>query len=297
VPLEKSFEAAVVERVNLHKPPDDSRVYHLITSFPVIPARKRWGQHFLASAATADRIVAAARVSSSDTVLEVGPGEGALTRPLAAKAARLLAIEIDPLRADVLSAEWRNDGRVRIACGDALEKPFRAWLAEAGFPPPAVMVANLPYNAATPILARALEEPDAIARVVATVQREVAQRIVARAGSEHYGYLSVRAAAFARGRILFDLPPGAFRPRPKVTSSILELVPLEVPIDPALRNRALALASLGFRGRRKTLPNALSSSAPREVWEKALAAIGKGARIRAEELSLEDYLALAERLP
>jgi 16S rRNA (adenine1518-N6/adenine1519-N6)-dimethyltransferase len=297
VPLQESFEAAVVERVNLHEPPDNSRFYHLITSFPVIPARKRWGQHFLASAATADRIVAAARVSSCDIVLEVGPGEGALTRPLAAKAARLLAIEIDPLRAEVLSAEWRGDGRVRIACGDALEKPFRAWLAEAGFPPPAVMVANLPYNAATPILTRALEEPDAIARVVATVQREVAQRFVARAGSEHYGYLSVRAAAFARGRILFDLPPGAFRPRPKVTSSVLELTPRQEPFEAVRRDRALALASLGFRGRRKTLPNALQSAAPREIWERALVAIGKDPRVRAEELSIEDYLALAERVP
>jgi 16S rRNA (adenine1518-N6/adenine1519-N6)-dimethyltransferase len=263
----------------------------------VIPARKRWGQHFLASAATADRIVAAARISSSDTVLEVGPGEGALTRPLAARAARLLAIEIDPLRAEALAAEWRGAGRVRIACGDALHKPFGVWLAEAGFPLPAVMVANLPYNMATPILTRALEEPDAIARIVATVQREVAQRFIARAGSEHYGFLSVRTAAFARGRILFELPQGAFRPQPNVTSSVLELMPLETPIEAARRDRALALASLGFRARRKTLANALSSAAPREAWERALAAIGKDARIRAEELSLGDYVSLAERVP
>ena len=135
----------------------------------MIPARKRWGQHFLASAATADRIVAAARLAPSDTVLEVGPGEGALTRPLAARAARVLAIEIDPLRAQALSAALAEGGRVRIVRGDALDKPFWAWLAEAGFPAPAVMVASLPYNAATPILTRALAEPAAIARIVATV--------------------------------------------------------------------------------------------------------------------------------
>jgi 16S rRNA (adenine1518-N6/adenine1519-N6)-dimethyltransferase len=263
----------------------------------VIPARKRWGQHFLASASTADRIVAVARVALSDTVLEVGPGEGALTRPLAAKAARLLAIEIDPLRAEALAAEWKGDERVRITCGDALDKPFGAWLAEAGFPAPAVMVANLPYNAATPILRRAVEEPEAIARVVATVQREVAKRVVARAGTESYGYLSVCVAAFASGRILFDLPPGAFRPRPKVISSVLELVMRQAPLDPIRRSRALALASLGFRARRKTLANALASAAPRETWEKTLAAIGRAARVRAEELSLEDYLALAELVP
>ena len=160
-----------------------------------------------------------------------------------------------------------------------------------------MLVANLPYNAATQILTRALEEPDAIARIVATVQREVARRFVAKPGTEDYGYLSVRAAAFATGRILFDLPPGAFRPRPKVVSSVLELTPLSAPLDPERRSRALALASLGFRMRRKTLPNALSSAAPRETWEKALAQIGKDARVRAEVLSLDDYLALADLVP
>lgn len=265
--------------------------------FSVIPARKRWGQHFLASAATADRIVAAARVSPADTVLEVGPGDGALTRPLSARARRLLAIEIDPLRAQALAFDFAGNERVRIERGDALEKPFGAWLAGAGLTAPAVLVANLPYNVATAILTRALEEPESISRIVATVQREVARRFVARAGSEHYGYLSVRAAAFARGRILFDLPPGAFRPRPKVESSVLELTPLEAPLGPVRRGRALGLASLGFRARRKTLANALASAAPRETWEKALAEIGQDARVRAEELSIEDYLALADRVP
>ncbi|HEV2063195.1 MAG TPA: 16S rRNA (adenine(1518)-N(6)/adenine(1519)-N(6))-dimethyltransferase RsmA [Thermoanaerobaculia bacterium] len=263
----------------------------------MIPIRKRWGQHFLAGGATAERIVAAARIGPGDTVVEVGPGDGALTRPLAARAGRLLAIEIDPLRAEALARELAPDPRVRIERGDALEKPFGAWLAGAGFVPPAVLVANLPYNAATPILTRALEEPGSIGRVVATVQREVARRFVAKPGSEHYGFLSVRTAAFATGRVLFDLPPGVFRPRPKVMSSVLELTPRTAPLDAELRRRALALASLAFRTRRKTLPNALSSAGPRGAWEKALAEIGKDARVRAQVLSLEDYLALAERVP
>ena len=263
----------------------------------MIPARKRWGQHFLASGATAERIAEAARVSPGDTVLEVGPGDGALTRPLLARAARLLGIEIDPLRAVALAAQLAGEPRARIVEGDALARPFSAWLAESGLPAPAILVANLPYNVATAILTRALEEPAAIARIVATVQREVARRFVARPDTEHYGYLSVRAAAFASSRVLFDLPPAAFRPRPKVASSVLELTPRIAPLDPVRRSRALHLASLGFRLRRKTLPNALSSAAPREKWEKALAAIGRDARVRAEVLSLEDFLALAELLP
>jgi 16S rRNA (adenine1518-N6/adenine1519-N6)-dimethyltransferase len=260
----------------------------------VIPARKRWGQHFLARGETAERIVAAARLTPSDTVLEVGPGDGALTRPAAALALRVLAIEIDPWRAAALEGEFASDPRVRIVRGDALERPFESWLTLAGWEGPAIFLANLPYNAATPILLAALQEPDAIARAVVTVQREVGRRLSARPGQDAYGYLSVRAAALARARTLFDLPPGAFRPRPKVISSVVELVPRSPAIEAGLRERAMGLASLGFRSRRKTLANALSPAGTRAGWEDALAAIGKGPRVRAEELSFEDYLKLAE---
>ena len=263
----------------------------------MIPARKRWGQHFLARGETAERIVAAARLTPADTVLEVGPGDGALTRPAASLARRVLAIEIDPLRAAALEEEFASSSRVRIARGDALERPFGSWLTEAGWDPPAVFLANLPYNAATPILLAAISEPGVIARAVVTVQREVGLRLSARPGQDAYGYLSVRASAYARARILFDLPPGAFRPRPKVTSSVVELVPRDPALAAAVRDRAIGLASLGFRTRRKTLANALSSAGARAEWESALARLGKDPRVRAEELSLEDYLKLAELAP
>ncbi len=259
----------------------------------MIPYRKRWGQHFLVHAATADRIADAARLTADDTVIEVGPGAGALTRPLLARAGRVLSIEIDPLRAEALRVELSGEPRFRLLAGDALERPFSGWLSEAGWEPPAVLVANLPYNVATPILLAAIAEPAAVRRSVATVQKEVAQRFAARPGSEHYGYLSVRAAAFARVRILFDLPPGAFRPRPKVTSTVFELVPRDETLPDARRDRAIALASLAFQMRRKTLPNALAAAGGREVWEAALERLGKDRRARAEELSLEDFLALA----
>jgi 16S rRNA (adenine1518-N6/adenine1519-N6)-dimethyltransferase len=236
-------------------------------------------------------------VGAGSTVLEVGPGDGALTRPIASRGAILVAIEIDPLRAEERSQEFARDDRVSVLQGDVLDLSFAEWLAKAGRQGPAVLLANLPYNAATPILSRAIEEPEAISRCVATVQREVARRFVARPGDEAYGYLSVRAAAFARGRILFDLPPAAFRPRPRVFSSVLELEPRSPALDGGLRRRALALASLGFRSRRKTLANALASAAPRATWERALGELGKTSRVRAEELSIEDYLGLARRVP
>lgn len=262
----------------------------------MIPARKRWGQHFLIRPETARRIADASRVGPGDTVFEVGPGEGALTRPLAERAGRVLAVEIDPLRADALGRELAGTRNVRLLRGDVLERSFASWLAEAGLSPPAILVSNLPYNVATPILMRALEEEGTFSRAVATVQKEVARRFCAVAGSPDYGYLSVRAAAFARARILFDLAPGAFRPPPRVTSSVLELVPRTPAIDPEIRDRALTLASLAFRFRRKTLVNALSSVVGRGLVESALEELGRGPKARAEELSLPDYVALAGRI-
>jgi 16S rRNA (adenine1518-N6/adenine1519-N6)-dimethyltransferase len=266
---------------------------------PRFPARKRWGQHFLASPETARRIVDAARVGPDDCVLEIGPGEGALTHILAERARRVVAVEIDPLRAEALAVQFEADPDAKVAVlkGDALERPPAEWLAEGGCASGGILVANLPYNVATPILFAALESGDRIRRAVATVQREVARRFVASPGDEGYGYLSIRAAALADGRILFDLPPGAFRPRPRVMSSVLELVPRPDALPPGLARRALTLASLGFNARRKTLPNALSSAASREFWEAKLAGIGKTARVRAEELSLDDFVALARDWP
>jgi len=132
--------------------------------------------------------------------------------------------------------------------------------------------------------------------VVGTVQKEVARRFAAVPGSEGYGYLSVRAAAFARARVLFDLPPGAFRPPPKVKSSVLELTPRSTGIGSEERKGALHLASLAFRRRRKTVPNALSSAADRRQVERELVELGRNPRARPEDLSLDDYIALAGRL-
>ncbi len=183
------------------------------------PARKRWGQHFLARPEIAERIVDAARVSGDDVVLEVGPGDGALTRPLARRAGRVVAVEIDPLRAERLRRELVEDARLTVWTGDVMQRTFREWLDAAGVEGPAILVANLPYNVGTRILTAAVEEPETIRRAVATVQAEVADRFLARPGEEGYGYLSVRTAAHATGRRLFDLPPAAFRPRPRVHST------------------------------------------------------------------------------
>jgi 16S rRNA (adenine1518-N6/adenine1519-N6)-dimethyltransferase len=260
----------------------------------MIPARRRWGQNFLVHPETARRIVLAAELSAEESVIEVGPGDGALTGLLLEAARRVLAIEIDPARAAALARRLGKapEDRLRIRQGDALQKRYAEHLAEEGWEPPAVLVANLPYNVATPLLTQAVEEPGAISRIVATVQREVADRLTARAGDAAYGFLSIRTAAFARARRLFDIPPGAFRPTPKVVSSVVAIRPDSSPPSPH-RARALALASRAFHARRKVLPNALAGEGTRETWVRALGEIGKDARARAEELSYEDWLALA----
>jgi 16S rRNA (adenine1518-N6/adenine1519-N6)-dimethyltransferase len=175
-----------------------------------------------------------------------------------------------------------------------LDRPISAWVGQAGLPLPTVVVANLPYNAATAILSRAIEDFVSVSRIVATVQREVARRWVATPGSDDYGYLSVRAALFSRAEILFDIPAGSFQPRPKVVSSVLRLVPKAPPVAGPVLARVLAIASASFQMRRKNLPNALAGIGLRRSWAEALDRCGLSPNSRAEELSAADFVRLEE---
>ena len=257
------------------------------------PPLRRWGQNFLVDPAAAARIVAAAAIRPEESVVEIGPGDGALTRLLAGTGGNILAVEIDPLRAEALRAEFASAFNVAIEAGDALERPIAERLAARGLAPPAAVVGNLPYNVATPILRAAVRERAAVSRIVATVQKEVAERLVARPGADGYGYLSVETAFFADAEILFDLRPGAFRPRPKVVSAVVRLRPKPPPASGPALERLIDLVSRAFRSRRKTLANALAAGASRRIWEEALAAMGKSRSIRAEELAPGDFVALA----
>jgi 16S rRNA (adenine1518-N6/adenine1519-N6)-dimethyltransferase len=227
-----------------------------------------------------------------ESVIEIGSGDGALTRGLAKTGGRVLAIEIDPRRAAALGRDLAG-ADVTVETGDALEKSIEERLREHGLAPPAAVVGNLPYNVGTPILRRAVRESAFVSRILATVQKEVARRFTARVGADEYGYLSVYAAFFANSEILFDLPPGAFRPRPKVTSSVLRLWPRTPALKGENLTRLLDITSRAFSSRRKTLPNALAAGGTRALWEEALAKIGKPANVRAEELTPDDFIALA----
>jgi 16S rRNA (adenine1518-N6/adenine1519-N6)-dimethyltransferase len=245
------------------------------------------GQHFLIDRATLTAIVGAADLTQRDEVWEVGPGLGTLTVELARRAGRVIAIELDrrllPVLAETL-APWPH-AEVRHA--DALRVDF------ATAAPGAAFVANLPYQVGTAVLSRVLS-CGRFARAVVLVQKEVAERLVATAGSPAYGSLSLWVAHHARARIVRSVPAGAFLPPPKVTSAVVRL-----DVDPAARPdpATFGLIRDGFRHRRKTLVANLRAVGddPSDV-QRALEELGFDPRARAEVLDLAAFRRLAHRL-
>jgi len=256
-----------------------------------LAARHSLGQHFLLDLNLTGRIARAAGDLSSGTTIEIGPGPGGLTRALLAHgAARVIAIERDerclPALAEIAAA-W--PGRLEVIAGDALTIAVQR-LGTA----PRRIVANLPYNVATPLLLAWLAEPRAFDRLVLMFQREVAERLTARPKSKDYGRLAIATQWRWQARRLFDIPPRAFTPPPKVTSSVVELMPRPSPLaeaDPTLLEQVTAAA---FGQRRKMLRQSLRklSAEPGQL----LAEAGVAETRRAEELSVEEFAALARAL-
>lgn len=231
------------------------------------------------------RIADALGAEDGDTVVEIGPGRGALTTELLDRGLRVLALEIDPILAAVLARTF-GERKFFLVRGDALDVDVGAELAGIEATPPVPLVGNLPYESATPMLRRFVRRPDLFSRIVAMVQKEVAERLASPPGGDAYGFLTVDVGVHARVRKLFDVLPGSFEPKPQVQSSVVELVPHR-PVENA--GEALAIASAGFAARRKTLVNALT---PRWGRERALAAVaemGWPATVRAETLGIEDF--------
>jgi 16S rRNA (adenine1518-N6/adenine1519-N6)-dimethyltransferase len=264
--------------------------------------RKRFGQHFL-EPPWVDKIVRAIAPAPTDTFLEIGPGHGALTRPLAAAAAHVVAIEIDrDLSAGMTSSALP---RVTVVTGDFLRvtaADVRLILGKAAPPGARIRVAgNLPYNVASPILFRLVDlHASGLPVVDATVmlQREVADRLLAAPGSRDYGVLSVLIGLRAHVARLLDLPPGAFRPPPRVRSTVVRLT-FHAP-EPPVRNPTAfeAVVKAVFTKRRKTLANALAGHALTQGTSPAtiLAAAGIDGSRRPETLSLAEFARLADAI-
>ena len=245
-------------------------------------ARKRFGQHFLHDPGILRRIVESIAPAPGDRVVEIGPGEGALTRLLLQRVASLTAIEIDRDLATRLEKEF-SGGRLKLVRADALEFDF------SSLPQDIRLVGNLPYNISTALLFHLARHAGRVRDMHFMLQREVVDRMVAKPSTPEYGRLSVMLQARFSMKKLFGVAPGAFRPPPKVDSAVVRLTPLErIPgIDEA---RFEDLVRRAFSARRKTLRNALAL-APEDY-----ARLGIDPGLRPENLSPADYLRIARRV-
>jgi 16S rRNA (adenine1518-N6/adenine1519-N6)-dimethyltransferase len=250
--------------------------------------RKRFGQNFLLRPDIAERIVRLARLTPESSALEIGPGRGALTTHLAAAAGHLILIEVDRDLVAALHGQIQ-DPRVEIIEGDILRVDLQQILAGHA---DIVVIANLPYNISTPVLMRLMERPEQFERLVLMLQKEVAERLCANTGTKAYGALSVVVQLLADVKIAFDVPPTAFRPRPKVVSSVIVVEPFRPsPLDEAMRAPLRQIVRSAFSRRRKQLRNAL-----RPVFAdptRVLQELDIAPERRPETLTPNDFLRLA----
>lgn len=257
-----------------------------------IHPKKSLGQNFLTDPHYLRKIVEAAQVGPADQVLEIGPGKGHLTRELAARAGRLIVIELDDRLVPLLRGDFGGAANVAIVHGDALQYDY------SSLPGTWKVVANLPYYISTPIIQRLIAHRGHFLTLTLMLQREVAERIAAGPGGREYGYLSVLVQYFAVPRLEFMVPAGAFTPRPKVDSAVLTLVMRDRPEHP-VADEALFLRVIkaAFSQRRKTLWNSLSQLGyPRELMDAVRDGTGIDLGRRAETLSVVEFGVLADFL-
>jgi 16S rRNA (adenine1518-N6/adenine1519-N6)-dimethyltransferase len=272
----------------------------------LIKAKKSLGQNFLVDKNVSRRIVDAVFPQKSDLIVEIGPGTGALTRSLLESAGRVIALEIDPrlvedlrssisatnleiVEADALSVDWR---RLITAAGQSLAEHRQSQER-----PRVRIVANLPYYISTPIVQKLIKQHDLIFDMTLMLQSEVVDRIAAAPGGREYGYLSVLVQYYAETRKLIDVPATAFRPVPKVQSSVIRLLMRERPPVEVINEKSFfALVRAAFAQRRKTISNNLKAAHTSLAFEvpieQALSRAGIDSRARAETLSLADFAAL-----
>lgn len=253
------------------------------------PPKKRLGQHFLHERGIIDKIVRAVDPQPGDRLVEIGPGQGAITFPLLEVHPELTVIEFDRDLIEPLTAAAHGRGSLRVIHRDVLQVDFTE-LAAGGT---IRLVGNLPYNLSSPILFHALEHAAVVRDMHFMLQKEVVDRMAAGPGSKVYGRLGVMLQAYCRVTPLFDVPPGCFRPPPKVDSAVVRLVPrprAEIRVeDDAMFARVVRDA---FGQRRKTLRNALSSVCDAAAIEAA----GLDPAARAEQVPVDGFVALANAL-
>lgn len=259
---------------------------------PLPPPRKRLGQHFLIDPNIVRKIVALADLRPDETVLEIGPGRGILTRALCAQARSVVAIELDRKLGAYLAEALADCRNLDLRLGDALEFIYET------LPEGTVVVANLPYQVSSPLLFKLLAARERLDRMVLMLQTEVARRLVAKPGTSEYGILSVLTQYRTEPSLAFRVSPSCFRPPPEVGSAVVRLAMRTrgaVPVEDEARFVRTVRAA--FAHRRKTLANSLRDEGlPPDEVAHALARAGIDASRRAETLSLPEFAAVSDAL-
>jgi 16S rRNA (adenine1518-N6/adenine1519-N6)-dimethyltransferase len=254
------------------------------------PAKKSLGQHFLHERGVVDRIILAVDPKPGDRLVEIGPGQGAMTFPLLDRHGALTAIEFDRDLLEPLAAAARRHGELTLVPANVLDVDFTTLAAGE----PIRLVGNLPYNLSSPILFHALDHAGVVRDMHFMLQKEVVDRMAAGPGSKVYGRLSVMLQAYCEVTALFTVGPGAFRPPPKVDSAVVRLVPRapeRIGIDD--RRRFADIVRAAFGQRRKTLRNAVRNICD----EETIRAVGVDPQARAEQLEVADFVRLANQRP
>ena len=261
--------------------------------------QKRFGQNFLIDTHVLDRIIEASEITKDDFVLEIGPGIGTMTQYLAEAAREVTAVEIDdaliPILKDTLK-EWDN---VTVLHGDILKTDIRKIADEKNQGRPIKVVANLPYYITTPIIMGLFESHVPVDSITVMVQKEVADRMQTGPGSKDYGALSLAVQYYAEPKIVANVPPNCFMPRPKVGSAVIRLTRHQNPPVTTLDEKLMfRLIRASFNQRRKTLSNSLKNSQElpysREEVETAITECGLPLNIRGEALTLEQFARLSD---
>jgi 16S rRNA (adenine1518-N6/adenine1519-N6)-dimethyltransferase len=254
---------------------------------------KRFGQHFLRDKRTIQRIINALAPQRDETIVEIGPGTGALTAQLIERAERVVAVEFDNKLTPLLNEQFGGFPNFKLVMADALATDFCREILPARH---ARLVANLPYNISTAILQRLIEQRSCLTEMVIMLQREVVERIMAPAGSSERGFLSVLVEAYCETEKLFDVAPGAFRPPPKVWSSVIRVL-FRPQIDIPREDLFWETVSKGFSQKRKTILNNLRNASGQlgEVLKRnggasiVLCKAGIELQRRAETLTIEEW--------
>lgn len=263
--------------------------------------QKKFGQNFLIDTHVLDKIIRSAEITKDDFVLEIGPGIGTMTQYLACAAGKVVAVEIDCALIPILADTLDGYDNVTVINEDVLKVDIAKLAEEQNGGRPIKVVANLPYYITTPIIMGLFEKNVPIKSITVMVQKEVADRMQVGPGTKDYGALSLAVQYYAKPYIVANVPPNCFMPRPKVGSAVIRLERYEEPpVQVKDEKLMFRIIRASFNQRRKTLANGLKNSPEldftKEEIEEAIETLGKGASVRGEALTLEEFARLSDVL-